>query len=204
MGLDTTWRSAYITIVSLVSIAVTLFVFYFCFDSFLKKRNRDRRRDEASGGYTILYNFKSSVGKTLTFAPGIERFVYEQFESALHEVVCVILSDEKKCVSIAAFLQERKVEYFSETFPPCCTRDINGKVHTARTKAAFAALYAWGTQWTLANSVVFLVDDRGFVEKADDSNDIIGEKVDHFEEKHDFKLTCHWTENYICDVVSIT
>ena len=47
-----------------------------------------------------------------------------------------------------------------------------------------------------------LSDYRTFVEMANSNGDIIiKEKITAFEDRYDFKLLCHWTDNYICDMV---
>ena len=55
---------------------------------------------------------------------------------------------------------------------------------------------------TLAMSVQFLIDNRDFVSNADDKESLVGSKVDMIVNKHQIsKMSCQWTENYICDVV---
>ena len=139
--------------------------------------------------------------KKSRFRPEIERFVHEEFESANHDVVFVAMSNLKLSIGIAVFMQERKVEYFLEQFPP--KDSLVDSDSMLKLRSGLAALSFWGVQFTLGDRVHMLSDYRTFVEMANSNGNIIKEKITEFEDRYDFKLLCHWTDNYICDMVMI-
>ena len=103
---------------------------------------------------------------------------------------------------IAAFLQERKIQYFTEKFPTCCQKDIDGEKSKAETKTVFSALYSWGFDITRADSLNLLVDNMEFSQLDGTEETLMAKRVRQYEEQYVFKLTCHFIHNYICDVVS--
>jgi len=131
-----------------------------------------------------------------------ETMIGEEYESPDHDVVAVVISNTKCCVGIAAFLQERKIQYFSEKFPSCCHKDINENKARAETKTVFAALHRWGFDITRADSVHLLVDNREFSELSSNDDTLLAQKVRQYEERYVFKLTCHFIDNYICAEMS--
>ena len=183
---------------------LVVLTFKYCFDSLFQRFSASRHENQS----TYYTSFRYSSTKKQRLRPDLERFVHEEFESPHHEVVVVVLSNSTKCIGIVAFLQERKVEYFSEKFQACCVQDLSTSdlpSHYNNRRAGLAAVSVWSVKWTLASSVSFLIDDRTFVEACNNSlcDPVISDKVSQFEEKHDFHLACQWTDNFICDIVSI-
>ena len=192
-----------------IGMGLTILVFKYCLGPLLELLNR--RQDENVQPVPHRISAKKS-----RFRPEIERFVHEEFESSNHDVVFVAMSNSKLCIGIAVFMQERRVEYFLEKFPQCCVMDANHENRACcvqsslvdsermlKFRSGLAALSFWGVQFTLGNRVQMLSDYRLFVEMANSNGDIIKEKITAFEDRYDFKLLCHWTDNYICDMVMI-
>ena len=181
--------------------------FKYCFDTLFQAFNASRQNDSSSPTFytSMRYGSRSSNnGPKSRFRADIERFVHEEFESPHHEVVAVVLSHPEKCIGIVAFCQERRIEYFTETFPTCCRQLQDPQDYKIR--AGLAALSLWSVKWTMANSVSFLIDDRPFVEASNSGEDVpssvVKDRVEQFEQKHDFHLACQWTDNFICDVAA--
>ena len=195
-----------ILIGSFGGILLVWLTFWYCFDSLFQAFNTSRQ-NENSGNTTYYTSMRYSQNPS-RFRADIERFVYEEFESPHHEVVAVVLSQPHKCIGIVAFCQERKIEYFSETFPTCCKQLQDQETNDHKTRAGLAALSLWSDKWTMANSVSFLIDDRAFVEASNSSDEavaaasVVKDRVDRFEQKHDFHLACQWTDNFICDIAA--
>ena len=72
----------------------------------------------------------------------------------------------------------------------------------AETKTVFAALHCWGFDITRADSMNLLVDNREFSQLDSNDGTLLAQKVKQYEDRYVFKLTCHFIDNYICDVVS--
>ena len=197
-----------ILIGAFVGLALVLFAFFVCFNPLLKAFNTNRQNGN-TGNTTYYTSMRYSQNvSNRRFRPDIERFVHEQFETSQHEVVAVVLSQPHKCIGIVAFCQERRIEYFAETFPSCC-KQLQEETNDHKTRAGLAALSLWSDKWTMANSVTFLIDDRAFVEGSNSSDDhvagaasVVKDRVDQFEQKHDFHLACQWTDNFICDIAA--
>ena len=176
-----------------IGMGLTILVFKYCLGPLLELLNR--RQDENVQPVPHRISAKKS-----RFRPEIERFVHEEFESSNHAVVFVAMSNLELCIGIAVFMQERRVEYFLEKFPQCCVSLVDSD-RMLKFRSGLAALSFWGVQFTLGNRVQMLSDYRLFVEMANSNGDIIKEKITAFEDRYDFKLLCHWTDNYICDMV---
>jgi len=182
----------WIFVVAIVILTLTFCCFKFFWDGFFKKlqgRNQDPR-DFQRHYDRLPVKFLNQEHESL---------IGEEYESADHDVVAVVLSNTKSCVGIAAYLQERKIQYFSEKFPTCCHKDIDDNKTRAETKTVFAALHCWGFDITRADSVNLLVDNREFSELSSNDDTLLAQKVRQYEERYVFKLTCHWIDNYICD-----
>ena len=181
-------------------LALTFAVFYFCFDSLFQKLNTNHTKQ---GGPTSYVPQRYSKGYR-KLRPDLERFVHEEFESPNHDVVALVMSTRQKCAGIAVFLQERKVEYFVESFPACCIEDIDSldEAHVSKVRAGLAAAAYWGVKCTMASNVTLLVDDRKFVEEANSEGSFVAEKLSQYENQYDFKIVCQWTDNFLCDTVS--
>ena len=180
-----------------IGMALTLLVFKYCLGPLLELLNRRPNENVQPVPHRIS-------AKKSRFRPEIERFVHEEFESSNHDVVFIAMSNLKLCIGIAVFMQERKVEYFLEKFPQCCVQSsLVDSDRMLKFRSGLAALSLWGVQFTLGDRVHMLSDYRTFVEMANSNGDIIKEKITAFEDRYDFKLLCHWTDNYICDMVMI-
>lgn len=169
---------------------MTFAVFYFCFDALFQKLNRG---DERTSNSAIPQRY-AKASKTLL--PEVERFVHEEFDSPNHDVVVLVVSSHDRCVGIAVFLQECKVEYFVESFPACCLKEGDLK-----TRAGLTAVSYWGVKCTMASNATLLVDDRPFVASANSKGSLVADKLAVYENQYDFKLACQWIDNFICETV---
>lgn len=168
-------------------------IFFYIFDKLFQLFQKSRQHsnsNDSSSNRTML--FKSCANKKRS-TEELDRFVHEEFETARHVAVASVLVKQDKCVGICAFLQDRTVEYFEETFPKCCLPDLN---ECGQSRAAMAAISAWAPKWRLAEAVTLLHADRSFVQEA--NNDTF-KLIAPYEDKYDFKLECQWTDNYMCD-----
>ena len=184
---------------ALFGVVFVYIMFKYCLDSLLYKLSTSHRKENYSYQPIKVSNRKS------LFKPEIERFVHEEFDSANHDVVFIVMSNQKSCVGITVFMQDRKVEYFLELFPMCCVKSSeDDSPNILKFRAGLVALSFWGVQFTLAEDVHMLSDNRAFVEMANSkSPSIVMEKISQFEDRYDFKLLVQWTDNYICDMVSL-
>ncbi len=183
--------------------SVAAFIFYFLFYKLVKIT----KGSSSNLGRTvpIPYQFTKRRGRRRggqDEAAAAQRLIFEEFDSPDHDVVGVVLCDNVKSVGICLFLQERKVEYFSENLPKCCLKDANDRGQgVTEARAGLAAVSLWAPQFHLANSVTFLFNDRTFVEEANTPDTVTASQVSSYEERHDFRLQTQWTDNYICDLV---
>jgi hypothetical protein len=186
---------------SSVLLLLTFLLFKYLLDAMFQKLQQ-RGGDDSSRPTRQYIPFRFSKTSEGRLRPDIQRFIHEEFDSPDHDVVTVVLSTAKSAVGISVFLQDRKVEYFSEDFPTCCVRDANYDPKVYKTRAGLAAVGLWGKTYTMAASVVLLIDDRSFVEMANVADSTVSLKLAHYEEEYDFKIECQWTDNYRCDHVS--
>ena len=63
-------------------------------------------------------------------------------------------------------------------------------------------MHCWGFDITRADSMNLLVDNREFSQLDSNDGTLLAQKVKQYEDRYVFKLTCHFIDNYICDVVS--
>ena len=64
------------------------------------------------------------------------------------------------------------------------------------------AVSFWGSKWTLAEAVNFLVQSGDLVRNVSKGTTRQWRAVNQFEEKHSFKFFIQWTDNYVCDEVA--
>ena len=122
-------------------------VFFIIFERlslYFKKRRQYRENESSIPAFTLRH----VVGRKKRNSSELEKLVYEEFDSARHEVLAVCLENSDKAVGICLFLNDREVEFYTETFPDCCRNNTDGADIVFRN--TMAAVSAWASKWTYA------------------------------------------------------
>lgn len=183
--------------VSLFGLSVTFFVFYFCFEPF--RHYFQKRRHGFS--YSLVKEEEDRQVQSATTSDEFESFVYDEYHTQDHEILVVSMSNRSQSVSICAFLQERKFEYFCQELPTCCQEEPSANLDNAKIKVSFTALSFWCQKWALAAKCVLLSDSKKFVSETWEKTGDIGKKIKHYQDQYFFNINAQWTLNYLCEEV---
>jgi len=186
--------------------SVGVFIFYLIFERFVKSKLRGSNIKEAVDGVERIQLRVKTAARAGLLGAGhgeeeeMEQLVYEEFDTEDHEVLAIVLENEKVTVGVSLFLSDRIVEYYWAPFPDCCVRHTSDADVAVRSFVTCVA--AWAEKWTLATCVNILAQDEAVVRNIGTPNSELARKASQFESRHEFRLYTQWTENYVCDEVS--
>ena len=88
----------------------------------------------------------------------------DEFRTQVQECLVVVLKNESHVVGVCAFLNDRKVEYFLERLPECCSKNApSDGVKDEYLRAVMAGVSHWAGKWCYAEAVSLLCQDRNVV-----------------------------------------
>ena len=141
-----------------------------------------------------------------------QNIIYDEYESFSHHCLVMLANDDTKCVGICLFLLDRKVEYFIEDIPPdiqseieSSSRNKDEETLTRGLKTTLLGISQWSDQWCAAESVNLLLKDKDVVLKLNSDPEIeeASKSVTELALLNGFKIYCQWSDNFICDTVSL-
>jgi len=180
------------------------FIFFLIFDRLVQhvRKTRSRNREEAHRGTSgIPMRVKLVNGENQqSNQEEMEKLVYEEFDSDKHEVLAICMETPTTAVGISLFTNDREAEYYWEKFPECCVKQTCGDDYMFRN--LMTAVSYWGSKWTLAEAVNFLVQSGDLVRNVSKGTTRQWRSINQFEEKHSFRFFIQWTDNYVCDEVA--
>jgi len=180
------------------------FIFFLIFDRLLQHVRKTRTRkseEESKGSSSIPMRVKLVNGDNQrSNQEEMEKLVYEEFDTEKHEVLAICMETPTTAVGISLFMNDREAEYYWEKFPECCVKHTSGDDYIFRN--LMTAVSYWGSKWTLAEAVNFLVQSGDLVRTVSKGTTRQWRSVNQFEEKHSFRFFIQWTDNYVCDEVA--
>eukprot|EP00092_Neocalanus_flemingeri_P054740 GFUD01064502.1.p1 GENE.GFUD01064502.1~~GFUD01064502.1.p1 ORF type:complete len:272 (-),score=66.79 GFUD01064502.1:225-1040(-) len=176
------------------------FIFFLIFDRILQhiRRMRTRGVEEKNGGDSSIH-MRVKLNKDKANREEMEKLVYEEYDTEKHEVLAICMETPTIAVGISLFMNDREAEYYWEKFPECCVKHTSGDDFIFRN--LMTAVSYWGSKWTMAEAVNFLVQSGNLVRNVSKGTTRQWRAVNQFEEKHSFRFFIQWTDNYVCDEV---